>query len=96
MAIIQIVSLIILKTIVPFSILDYIKQVVYPLVLVILVSIWAPLALHYFLSEGFLRLIVVFMTSILVTATNIYFIGLNKSEKNIIKQFITNNNHSKK
>lgn len=96
MAIIQIVSLIILKTIVPFSILDYTKQVVYPLVLVILVSIWAPLALHYFLSEGFLRLIVVLMTSILVTATNIYFIGLNKSEKNIIKQFITNNNHSKK
>lgn len=89
MGLTQIVSLIILKTIISFSIKEYLRQVIFPILIVILSSLWLPLVLHNFISIGFIRFIVVCTTSILLTLINIFFIGLNKSEKNIVKQLLS-------
>ena len=96
MGITQIASLIILKTIISFSIKDYLKQVITPLIIVFLASLWPPLVLQHFISKGFMRFLVICTTSILLTSINIYFIALNKSEKNIIKQLLIKNKHSRR
>lgn len=84
----QVAALFVLKAIVDYSILDYLKRVVLPLFFVIAVSIWIPLVIHFFMAEGPYRLLAVLASSIVCSLAAIYTCGLNKSEKSIVFSMI--------
>ena len=87
----QIVALYVLKSIVKeFSVSLYCRNVVWPVVIVSLLSLIIPLAIHCFMEEGFLRLTTILITSILSILTSIYTVGLNNNEKYFAKQLLKN------
>ena len=93
-AINYIISLFILKTIMEFSLLRYIKDVVFPLMLSSVVSIVIPILAHYLISPGFLRLLIVTILSIISVGLTFYLISLNKGEKEFFINTITRKNQS--
>lgn len=84
----QVVFLFVIKELLPFSVIDYLKIVVIPFLIVFLISIWLPIVAEQLLQEGLLRLIVVLILSFLVTAVATYYLALTESEKNLISSFI--------
>ena len=81
-------KLFILRNIVTYSITDYVQKVILPIILLILVTFWPSLLIQSFMKEGILRLLIVGSVSVIVVALGIYFIVLNKSEKNLINSFL--------
>lgn len=88
MAIAQCFALVILKTLVSYSILDYCRQVLLPFIMVMAVTFFIPFMPHYFLKEGFLRLIIVAIVSIVSSIVAVLMIGLNSSEKSMLKGIV--------
>lgn len=88
MVIAQCFALVILKTLVSFSIVDYCKQVLNPFIMVVVISFFIPLLPHYLLEEGFLRLMIVAIVSLVSSIIAVLIIGLNSSEKSMLKGFI--------
>ena len=84
----QIASLLVLKGIVDFSLLNYAKQVLKPFFLLILCSFVFPLIPYYYLDEGLLRFLMVFVVSVLTSGLTFYLVGLSCSEKKIIHSFV--------
>lgn len=81
----QIVALVVLRSIVSeFSLMKYFRDVVIPLIAVVLLSMIFPLLAHHFISGGFLRFIIVLFVSILSVVVSAYVVGLNKNEKSIV------------
>ena len=87
-AIAQYFSLIILKGIVEYSLFDYCKKVLLPIFLVIIMTFWVPLILKLSMQASFLRLILVGTISVISVCLSILLIGLNNSEKQMVKQII--------
>lgn len=87
----QIVALLVLKSIVnEFSLKAYLQDVVTPLILVALVALIFPMLAHHYLQEGILRFSLVLAISILSVGGCIYALGLNQSEKLMVKQLMKN------
>ena len=84
----QVAALFILKNIVTYSITDYVRKVLLPIIILILVTFWPSLLIQSFMKEGILRLFIVGSVSVIVVALGIYFIALNKSEKSLINSFL--------
>lgn len=86
----QIVALLVLKSIVPeFSFRTYVEDIIVPIVFVSGISLIASMLPHYFLSEGFLRLLLVTIVSICTSLASIYLFGLTKSEKIMVKHLLS-------
>ena len=90
MAIVQIASLIVLKSIVDYSIINYVHKIVLPVLYVMLISCLPPYLIHHFMSEGYLRLLTVGLFSIMEIAIVAYCVGLSKSEKDLITTLLVN------
>lgn len=88
MMIIQIVSLMILKRIVKYSILSYFKEVIVPIVVVIISTAYIPFIWIRLIESSWLRLGLVFITSIIMISISIYLWGINKYEKLVLKQWV--------
>lgn len=88
-AISQIASLFILKTIVSYSIRDYLKSVLWPLLAVMIVTFWPALFIHEYMTSGFIRFLIVGITSVSVSSLGIYYIALNRSERGLINSFLS-------
>lgn len=84
----QVAALFILKSIVDYSIKNYLVKVLLPVFLLILFSFWPSLVLRMIIEEGILRLIIVGGSSVLVVSVEAYFIAFNKTEKELIKTFL--------
>lgn len=84
----QLGSLFILKGIVNFSLFNYAKQVIWPFLMLILVSFIFPLIPYYYIEEGILRFIVVAMIGGISSCTAFYFVCLTRGEKDIVNSFI--------
>lgn len=89
--IMQYISLLVLKQIVDFSITDYFKRVVWPVILVIAVTIFIPIFVCKFIEAGFMRLVINFIISIISVLVVVYLIGLTKTEKEYCKSFLKKN-----
>lgn len=87
MFIVQIGALLVLKTIVDYSILSYLRKVVFPFLGTILVSIFFSLFIMHVMAEGFFRFAVVTIVSLISVPLATYFIALTKTERNIIKSY---------
>lgn len=88
MVIVQMVSLFILRGIIDFSILAYFKRVLLPIAYVIVTTIWVPVVLNIVITPGIYQLISVLFLSMLITCFSIYFVGLDKSERDLVYSFI--------
>lgn len=88
MIVVQVISLLVLKGIVVFSIRSYLKAVIFPLLTIILFTFWIPFLMRVFIPEGWMRLGITILTSLIVVGTSIYFIGLTMSEKKIVANLL--------
>ena len=86
---VEIVRLILMKRMLGFSPMMYVREVLFYILLVTPITVVIPLLCINMMEAGFVRLIVVSMVSILSTATIVYSFGLNQREReyfvNIIK-----------
>lgn len=92
----QINALLILKSIVDYSIKDYIKNVIFPFSLVTIIAFifsYIPLSL---IEEGLLRLIVVTIVSFLSICITTYYVALDSGEKELISQLLKSFNKRRK
>ena len=84
----QAVLIIALRRLIVFSIPSYLVNVVLRSIMVFAVSFWIPLLLHNIMSDGFLRLLVVLISSLLFCSIAAFLLGLDTSEKEVCKSFI--------
>lgn len=84
----QTVALFVLKSVIEFSFAKYFKSVILPIVKVAITTIWLPLLITYLFQDGWMRLIFVLITSIVIVSFTTLFLGLNKNERNIIIGFL--------
>ena len=87
----QVICLFLLRRIFPFSIKTYVKDVVFPCSLLILLTPIIPLSVHYLLPDGFIRLVSVVLVGILSTALLSYFVVLTITEKQLVFSYIDKN-----
>lgn len=88
MAIGQFFALIILKTIVNYSLKDYAVKVILPIIKVAALSIILPYFLHSAMPSGILRFILISIFSVLETLIIASIVGTTSSEKAAIKVLI--------
>ena len=86
--IMQTTAVYVLTKLIPFRASTYCKEVLQPIVFVIIVSSIFPIAPRYFMDEGFLRFVIITLISLFSFGCSIYHIALNDTEKNIISQYI--------
>ena len=84
----HIVSLIILKTIVDYSIMDYVRLILWPFALVVAATCWMPYIVHLFVPAGVLRFLLTGFVSVAVVSLAVYLIALNKSERELLGAFL--------
>ena len=84
----QIICLLLLRKLFPYGLTTYIKEVILPCLIFMGVVPLAPIILHKICTCGFVRLIVVFATDILVGIIATYSIIFNREEKKIIKNIV--------
>lgn len=77
----QIVSLYILRELVPFSIAKYMKEVVLPVFFMIAITIVSVKLVHECIGNQLLNLVLDTLCSIIVTTICLYFLCFNKSER---------------
>jgi O-antigen/teichoic acid export membrane protein len=70
------------------NILKYVKHVILPIACVTLLSFIFPMLYYYSFSESFLRIVGVAAVTVVSSAFIIYYVGLTKSERESLKQFI--------
>lgn len=84
----EVFASIILRRYVEYSVRDYWLNVYGRCTLVAVVSLLIPLFLHFFLSEGFLRLVIVSGVSVLSTGVTVYYIGVNRADRTIFNIYL--------
>lgn len=84
----QFVSLLILRTLVPFSLANYVRKVLIPFVFAVLISFALPLLPYYICQEGLLRFGLVTLVAVLSSSVSFYFVGLDKREKGLINSIL--------
>lgn len=95
LALAQIVALLVLKRIVHYSLVDYFRKVLVPFFIVVVTTIYLPLLAHYFLGEGFIRFCVVLMLTTFGIGISTFFLGLDRSEKEVVLNIIRKIRHHK-
>ena len=88
MVIAQIFALFTLRSLIPYSINDYLKEVLVPFIFVMALTFFVPLIPHYLMDEGFARFVLVTVLGFVSAALTILLLGLNQSEKNLLYQII--------
>lgn len=82
-------SLFELSRVVDFSVVIYTKKVLFPIIIICLLTLWVPFIPHSLMFPGVLRFIIVSITSIATIMCALYFVGLNKSEKALLGTIIS-------
>lgn len=85
-----IVRLLYMKTKLLFPIRQYIQKVIIPVFMVSTFSISFPLLLTIYLKDNILTFTIIIITCLLVVLSSIYWIGLESTERALIKSMIIN------
>lgn len=80
----QVIRMYLLKKLINLPIVQYIKHIYMPLILTVLISIIMPLMVHMMLDVGWLRFIVVGLTSSFSVGFSSLIIGLTKNERSFL------------
>lgn len=84
----QFASLLVLKRIISYDLFDYLKEVIWPFIKVLVVSIPLPLLLHFVMDPGWMRTVIVFATSVACSAAATYFMALREDEKKLLGSYL--------
>lgn len=90
MTISQLFSLLILKKIVYFRLIDYFTQVIIPLFAIFLIITPFLYIANCYLEGGLMRLCLIASLSILIGSPAVYLVGLNRKERALVSSFINN------
>jgi O-antigen/teichoic acid export membrane protein len=82
------VCMILLKRVFPYSIRDYLKEVILPCFLVTVIAAVLPLGLHFLLPSTFFRLIIVALVGVSSTALISYYLIMNQTERQLVLDFV--------
>jgi O-antigen/teichoic acid export membrane protein len=93
-AIAYILRLIVLKRLIDISISKLIKDVIIPIFICTVLSMVLPIIIHGIMDYGLFRLFSVVFVSIISICTCMYFIGLDKKERNTVKTILMKKIHS--
>jgi O-antigen/teichoic acid export membrane protein len=85
-----VVRLAVVKRLVGFSVKQFLKETIIPAGIVSITSAILPVILCFILSDGILRLCIVFSVSIVLTCMCMYFWGINKWERERVQNMIMN------
>lgn len=85
----HIVCLFVLRTLIPFSLLDYVRRVILPIAIVIGCGLSAALPFSLMMPQGAFRLLVVTTVSVLSVGLSLYFFALDISERSLIKSLLS-------
>ncbi len=77
-----------LKRMIQFPVMLFIKEVVLKNIAIILISLSLPFLLLDLMTENLMRLFVMVFATLIWSTTIIYFIGLNKLEKNMVIKLV--------
>lgn len=77
-----------LKKIFPYSIAEYLKEVIIPCLLMAIISLLVPICSSYILQGSLFRLIINFCLVGLVSLIVSYKLILNENEKDLIRKMI--------
>jgi O-antigen/teichoic acid export membrane protein len=91
-----VMRLLILKTLINYSFMNFCKMVILPVLIISIVSAILPSVVYYVLPQNIIRFCLVTGMSILSISLFSYFIGLNKDEKQKLRTIITKYISSKK
>jgi len=84
----QLTALIVLKSIVNYSLKTYSLRVILPLIMVVALSCIPPFFLQSIIQEGFVRFVIIILFSFIEIALVTYLVGLSTSERNLIKTMV--------
>jgi len=78
----------IVKRLVGFPVLAYIKKVFFNCLSVTIISAMLPILAYRFVTDGIIGVLIVCSLAILSTLATAYYIGLEKSERSFVSEFI--------
>lgn len=84
----HLVCLFVVKKLVRMSVTEYFKEVVWPIVFVLIISVVITYPVHHFMNSGFLRLCVVTLVSVITVGLALYYLALNANERALFSQMI--------
>jgi len=70
------------------NVYHYVKQVIFPIAAVTVLSFVLPMLYHYSFSPSFWRIVGVCGVTVVSSAIVVYFIGLTKTERNTLMNFV--------
>jgi len=82
--IVQVLRLMVVSKITVLKVRDYMKQVVFPVVVYSILTICGPISIKYLMNDGWLRLLLVLGTSVVSSLIFVWLVGLNKFEKEFV------------
>lgn len=85
---VQLGCLLVLKTLVTISLRNYLYRLIFPLLIVGLISLPLPFIAHLFIEHNFLRLVVVTLVSLVVSTVAFYYIALAENEKQLVNKML--------
>lgn len=84
----HIVGLFIVRNLVNLSLRQYLLKVVLPITLVLILTLGVSLPVHFSMDEGFIRLMVVTIVGVATAGLSLYYIALEKNERNLALQLL--------
>lgn len=88
MIIAQIFALRVLKTIIEYKYMEYVKCVLVPLFFVVITTVCIPVFVSSQLDEGWIRFLIVSFTSVMIISVSTYFCALTKNEQELLLHFL--------
>lgn len=85
-----IAQLLMLRKLVNIHLGVFLKKVVLPILSVIAISLVLPLLVRSLMQDGFLRLLLVVLASILSVGSVVFLIGFTKDERRFVKEILVN------
>ena len=84
----QVVCLFLLRKIFPFSIKSYVVKIVMPCIVLSGFSLIVPMTIKVLISEGYPRLVINTLTTVLATVLLSYLVVFSKDEKKLMNEFV--------
>lgn len=86
----QVVAIRILRSLIDFSIKQYLLDVILPTFIITIISVLVSLAPRYFLDYGWLRLVAVTFSSAIAIIVSTFIVGMTEKEKEMIVSMVCN------
>ena len=81
-------ELALISVLIPISLRGYIREVAWPVLFALIIGIGVVYLPHYFLSEGFVRLVLVCIISLVVVSLTFFYFVFNENERMLSVQLL--------